>query len=107
MKRAAGAGLLAVAVAAGVVSGVTLAHDRAAVTSYSGPAMPAKFTAADGAAYRRLAITYLTDPAHPSAALTLTAGSAPVTGTVPGTGGIGRAYGLMLGWWRMVANQPT
>src|SRR2546430_17296603 len=34
-------------------------------------------------------------------------GSAPVTGTVPGTGGMGRAYGLMLRWWRMVANQPT
>src|SRR5256886_13416718 len=34
-------------------------------------------------------------------------GSAPVTGTVPGTGAMGRAYGLMLRWWRMVANQPT
>jgi hypothetical protein len=78
MKRAAGAGLLAIAVAAGVVSGVTLAHDRAAVTSYSGPSLPDRFTAADGAAYRRLAVTYLTDPAHPSAALTLTAGSAPI-----------------------------
>src|SRR5690242_12963497 len=33
-------------------------------------------------------------------------GSAPVTGTVPGTGGMGRACGLMLGWWRIVANQP-
>src|SRR5213592_1742736 len=33
--------------------------------------------------------------------------SPPLTGTVPGTGGIGRAYGLMLRWWRMVANQPT
>jgi len=78
MKRAAGAGLLAIAVAAGVVSGVHLAHDRAAVTSYSGPPMPASFTASDGAAYRRLAVIYLTDPAHPSAALTLTVGSAPV-----------------------------
>jgi hypothetical protein len=78
MRRAAGAGLLAIAVAAGVVSGVHLAHDRAAMTSYSGPPMPARFTAADGAAYRRLAVTYLPDPAHPSAALTLTAGSAPI-----------------------------
>src|SRR5438105_13264204 len=34
-------------------------------------------------------------------------GSAPVTGTVPGTGAMGRAYGLVLRWWRMVANQPT
>src|SRR5690348_14846081 len=33
-------------------------------------------------------------------------GSVPVTGTVPGTGGMGRAYGLMLGWCRIVANQP-
>src|SRR2546426_2389112 len=32
--------------------------------------------------------------------------SPPLTGTVPGTGGIGRAYGLMLRWWRMVENQP-
>src|SRR2546428_240559 len=32
--------------------------------------------------------------------------SPPLTGTVPGTGGIGRAYGLMLRWWRIVANQP-
>src|SRR3989475_12739501 len=32
--------------------------------------------------------------------------SPPLTRTVPGTGGIGRAYGLMLRWWRIVANQP-
>jgi hypothetical protein len=78
MKRAAGAGLLAIAVAAGVVSGVTFAHERAAMTSYSGPPLPTRFTASDGAAYNQLAVTYLTDPAHPSAALTLTAGSAPI-----------------------------
>jgi hypothetical protein len=78
MRRAAGAGLLAVAVAAGVVSGVTLAHDRAAGTSYSGPPLPARFTAADGAVYRQLAVTTMTGPARPSAALTLTVGSAPV-----------------------------
>jgi len=78
MKRAAGAGLLAVAVAAGVVSGVTVAHDRASMTSYSGPPLPARFTAADGAAYRQLAVTYLTGQDQSSAALTFTAGSAPV-----------------------------
>src|SRR3989442_11651997 len=33
--------------------------------------------------------------------------SPPLTGTVPGTGGIGRAYGLMLRWWRMVENQRS
>src|ERR1051325_10536700 len=40
-----------------------------------------------------------------SAVWRLISGSAPVTGTVPGTGAIGRAYGLMLRWCRMVANQ--
>lgn len=78
MKRTAGAGLLAVAVAAGVVSGVHLAHQHASMTSYSGPPLPARFTASDGAAYRQLAVTDLADPARPSAALTLTAGSAPI-----------------------------
>ncbi len=78
MKRAAGASLLAIAVAAGVVSGVNLAHDRASVTSYSGPALPARFTAADGAAYRQLAVTYMTDPAQRSVSLTVQAGANPV-----------------------------
>src|SRR5437763_14915871 len=41
-----------------------------------------------------------------SAVCRLISGSAPVTGTVPGTGARGRAYGLMLRWCRMVANQP-
>jgi hypothetical protein len=80
MKRAAGAGLLAVAVAAGVVSGVTLAHEHAPghAASYSGPQLPARFTAADGAAYRQLAVTSIADSAQPSAALTITTGSDPV-----------------------------
>jgi len=78
MKRAAGVGLLAVAVAAGVVSGATLAHEHAAVTSYSGPPLPARFTAADGAAYRQLAVTSLSNPAQKSATLTVHVGSDPV-----------------------------
>jgi hypothetical protein len=80
IHRAAGAGLLGLAVAAGVVSGVTLAHDHAAghTPSYSGRPLPARFTASDGAAYRRLAVTDMTDPAQRSAALTVTAGSDPV-----------------------------
>jgi hypothetical protein len=80
MKRAAGAGLLAVAVAAGVVSGVTLAHEHALgrAPSYSGPTLPARFTTSDGAAYRRLAITAMTEPAQHSASLTVTVGSEPV-----------------------------
>jgi hypothetical protein len=80
MKRAAGASLLAIAVAAGVVSGVTLAHEHAPghAASYSGPQLPARFTAADGAAYRQLAVTSIADSAQPSAALTVTAGSDPV-----------------------------
>src|SRR5438876_202432 len=41
-----------------------------------------------------------------SAVCRLMIGSAPVTGTVPGTGGIGWAYGLMLRWWRIVENHP-
>ncbi len=80
MKRAAGAGLLAVAVAAGVVSGVTpRARARAGhAASYSGPPLPARFTAADGAAYRRLAVTDMTDPAQKTATLTVQVGSDPV-----------------------------
>jgi hypothetical protein len=80
MKRAAGAGLLAVAVAAGVFSGVTLAHERTSGhgASLSGQPLPASFTASDGTAYRQLAATTLTDPAQRSAALTVTAGSDPV-----------------------------
>src|SRR5207249_4711429 len=42
-----------------------------------------------------------------SAVWMLSTGSAPVTGTVPGMGGIGWAYGLMLRRCRMVENQPT
>jgi len=80
MKRAAGAGLLAVAVAAGVVSGVTLAHEHALgrAPSYSGPTLPARFITSDGAAYRRLALTFMTEPARHSASLTVTVGSEPV-----------------------------
>lgn len=75
MKRAAGAGLLAIAVAAGVVSGVTLAHERASVTSYSGPPLPATFTASDGTSYRQLAVTDMAVPAEQSVSLTVPAGS--------------------------------
>lgn len=80
MKRAAKAGLLALVVAAGAVSGATLAHEHAAghAASYSGPPLPAGFTASDGAAYRRLAVTDMTDPTQRSAELTVTVGSAPV-----------------------------
>jgi len=80
MKRAAGAGLLAIAVAAGVVSGVTLAHERASGHGgiLSGLSFPATFTAADGAAYRQLAITSMTDPAQRSVSLTVQTGSDPV-----------------------------
>src|SRR3989442_482431 len=42
-----------------------------------------------------------------SAIWRLTDGSTPVIGTVPATGAIGLAYGLMLRWCRIVANQPT
>src|SRR3989442_5799375 len=42
-----------------------------------------------------------------SAIWRLTEGSPPVRGTAPATGGIGLAYGLMLRWCRIVANQPT
>src|SRR5213595_2562131 len=42
-----------------------------------------------------------------SAVVRSAAGSTPVIGTVPATGGIGRAYGLMLRWCRIVANHPT
>jgi hypothetical protein len=80
MKRAAKAGLLALVVAAGAVSGATLAHEHAAghAASYSGPPLPASFTASDGTAYRRLAVTDMTDPTQRSAELTVTVGSAPV-----------------------------
>jgi hypothetical protein len=80
LRRAAGAGLLAVAVAAGVISGVTLAHEHAPghAASYSGAPLPASFTASDGAAYRRLAVTSMTERAQRSASLTVTAGSAPI-----------------------------
>jgi hypothetical protein len=79
IHRAAGGGLLALAVAAGVVSGVHLTHEHASGNaSYSGPSLPASFTASDGAAYRRLAVTSMTGPAQRSASLTVTAGSAQV-----------------------------
>src|SRR5436190_10122309 len=42
-----------------------------------------------------------------SAVVRSAAGSTPVIGTVPATGGMGRAYGLMLRWCRIVANHPT
>src|SRR3989441_12793740 len=41
-----------------------------------------------------------------SAVCRLMSGSAPVTGTVPGTGGDGRAEGLLLRCCRLVAHQP-
>lgn len=80
LRRAAGAGVLAAAVVAGAVSGVVLAHQPAPghVTSYSGQPLPASFTAADGAAYHRLAVTSVTGKAQRSASLTVTAGSAPI-----------------------------
>ena len=79
-RRAAGAGVLAAAVAAGVVSGVVLAHQPAPghPARYSAPPLPASFTASDGAAYRRLAITPVTGPAQRSASLTITPGADPV-----------------------------
>jgi hypothetical protein len=80
MKRAAGAGLLAAAAVAGVVTGVNLTHNHAPghAPSYSGPSLPARFTTSDGAAYRRLAVTAMTEPAQQSASLTVTVGSEPV-----------------------------
>lgn len=79
-RRAAGAGVLAVALAAGVVSGVVLAHEPAPghSASYSAPPLPASFTTSDGAAYRRLAITPVTGPNQRSASLTITPSSDPV-----------------------------
>ena len=72
--------MLAVAVAAGAVSGVILAHEPAPghAASYSAPPLPASFTASDGAAYRRLAMTPVTGPAQRSASFTITAGSDPI-----------------------------
>ena len=80
MKRTAGAALLAVAVAAGVVSGVTLAHEHTSGrgASLSGLSFPATFTASDGAAYRQLATTSMTDPDQRSVSLTVQAGSDPI-----------------------------
>jgi hypothetical protein len=78
MKKAAGACLLAIAVAAGVVSGVHLAHDHASMTSYSGPPLPASFTAADGAAYHQLAVVSLTEAEQKTTTLTIHVGSDPV-----------------------------
>jgi hypothetical protein len=80
LRRAAGAGVLAVAVAAGAISGVILAHEPAPghAASYSAPPLPASFTASDGAAYRRLAMTPVTGPAQRSASFTVTAGSDPI-----------------------------
>jgi hypothetical protein len=80
LRRAAGAGLLAIAAAVGVVSGVTLAHEHGPghAASYSGAPLPASFIAPDGAAYRRLAVISMTERAQRSASLTVTAGSEPV-----------------------------
>jgi hypothetical protein len=92
IRRAAGAGLLAVAVAAGVVTGVNLAHEDAPghPASYSGAPLPASFTAPDGAAYHRLALISLAEPAQQSATLTVHVGSEPVdvmgTCDAPGSG---------------------
>jgi len=79
-RRTAGAGVLAVALAAGVVSGVVLAHQPAPghAARYSAPPLPASFTTSDGAAYRRLAITPVTGPNQRSASFTITPGSDPV-----------------------------
>jgi hypothetical protein len=79
-RRAAGAGVLAVAAVAGAASGVILTHEPAPghVASYSAPPLPASFTASDGAAYRRLAITAVTGPNQRSASFTITPGSDPV-----------------------------
>lgn len=79
-RRAAGVGVLAVALAAGVVSGVVLAHEPAPghSASYSAPPLAASFTTSDGAAYRRLAITPVTGPNQRSASLTITPSSDPV-----------------------------
>ena len=80
LRRAAGAGVLAVALVAGAVSGVILAHEPTPgpAASYSAPPLPASFTASDGAAYRRLAITPMTGPNQRSASFTITAGSDPI-----------------------------
>jgi hypothetical protein len=79
-RRAAGAGVLAVAAVAGAASGVILTHEPAPghAASYSAPPLPAAFTASDGAAYRRLAITPVTGPNQRSASFTITPGSDPV-----------------------------
>jgi hypothetical protein len=80
VRRAAGAGVLAVAAVAGAVSGVILTHEPAPghAASYSAPPLPASFTASDGAAYRRLAMTSMTGPNQRSASLTITPGAGPV-----------------------------
>jgi len=79
-RRAAAAGVLAAAVAAGAASGAILAHEPAPEhpASYSAPPLPASFTASDGAAYRRLAITPVTGPAQRSVSFTITAGADPI-----------------------------
>ncbi len=79
-RRAAGAGLLAVAAIAGAASGVILTHEPAPghAASYSAPPLPVSFTASDGAAYRRLAITPVTGPNQRSVSFTITPGSRPV-----------------------------
>jgi len=80
LRRAAGAGVLAVAAVAGAISGVVLAHQPAPghAASYSAPPLPASFTASDGTTYRRLAITPVTGPNQRSASLTISVGSGPV-----------------------------
>lgn len=79
-RRAAGAGVLAVAAVAGALSGVVLARQPAPqpVASYSAPPLPASFTASDGTAYRRLAITPVTSKNQRSISFTITVGSDPI-----------------------------
>lgn len=79
LRRRAGAGLLAAVAVAGVVTGVNLTHQPAPEPAVSsGGPFPASFTAADGAAYRRLNVVAMTKPAQRSVTLTLTAGQDPL-----------------------------
>lgn len=80
IRRAAGAGLLAVVAVAGVVSVVNLVHKQAPghAATYSGPSFPASFTASDGAYYHQLAVTSMAEPAQASATIKVQVGSYPV-----------------------------
>jgi hypothetical protein len=78
IRRAAVAGLLAVAAAAGVVTGLHLAQDHAANSSaISGKQFPASFTASDGAVYHRMTVTSMA-AGQRSAAIEVKVGSYPV-----------------------------